>query len=44
MSKGIWHQLNGNDLLEKNFGIIGLGSIGKEVVKKTLLLLNVIFL
>ena len=34
MSKGIWHQLNGNDLLGKNFGIIGLGSIGKEVVKR----------
>lgn len=34
MTKGIWRQLNGSDLLEKNFGIIGLGSIGKEVVKR----------
>ena len=34
MSKKIWHQLTGNDLYEKKFGIIGLGSIGKEVVKR----------
>ncbi len=34
MSKGVWKQLNGSDLLEKNFGVIGLGNIGKEVVKR----------
>jgi len=34
MSKKIWRQINGNDLFEKNFGVIGLGSIGKEVVKR----------
>ena len=34
MSKKVWHQLNGHDLYEKKFGIIGLGSIGKEVIKR----------
>ena len=34
ISKNIWSQIDGSEIYKKNFGIIGLGNIGKELVKR----------
>ncbi len=35
---GSWHRLTGNEIEGKTIGVIGLGAVGKELVKKSLAL------
>ena len=37
-SAGSWHRMIGNEIQHKNIGIIGLGAVGKELVKKSIAL------
>ena len=34
MQSGKWEKINGNEIFEKTFGIVGMGSVGKELAKR----------